>query len=181
MMNIENQYTKTRMIMKKAILTLLLGIVCIAAGATQQINDKVQINGEEWELTSSPLEYLQSKTADAFRALLGERDFIMTSNYRGYIAYWYVDRHRLYLDRIEIPQMNGTYKTMDQKELKKVFRRYGCCSRIKAGWLTGNLRIGKGIGPRDPQNPHRPVFEEEKTIVLKHGRMISEGHEHINL
>lgn len=171
MMNNEKLYTRTRMIMKKAILTLLLSIVCIAAGATQQINDKVQINGEEWEITSSPLEHLQPKTADAFRALLGERDFLITSNYRGYIAYWYVYRDRLYLDRIEIPQMDGSYKKIDRKYLRKVFRRYRCFGKIKAGWLTGNLSIGKGIGPRDPQNPHRPVFEEEKTIVLKHGRI----------
>ena len=171
MNNTRAHNTKTRMIMKKTILTLLLGIVCIAAGATQQINDKVLINGEEWEMTSSPLEYLQSKTADAFRALLGERDFFITSNYRGYIAYWYVDRDRLYLDRIEIPQMDGTYKTINRKVLKKVFRRYGCCSRIKAGWLTGNILIGKGIGPSDPQNPYLPAFEEKKTIVLKRGRI----------
>ena len=170
-MNIENQYTKTRMIMKKTILTLIFSIVCIAAGATQQINDKVQINEEEWEITSSPLEYLQSKTADAFRALLGERDFFITSNYRGYIAYWYVDRDRLYLDRIEIPQMDGSYKTIDRKNLRKVFRRYRCCGKIKAGWMTGNITIGRGIGERSPERPFASEFEEEKTIVMKRGRI----------
>ena len=52
MMNIENQYTKIRMIMKKAILTLLLSIVYIAAGATQQINDKIQMYTETYVICS---------------------------------------------------------------------------------------------------------------------------------
>ena len=94
--------------MKRLTLILLLSTVFFAAKATQQVNDEVIINGQTWELISSPMEYLQPETADAFRALLGERDFINTSNYRGYIAYWYVDRGRLYLDRVEVPQKNGT-------------------------------------------------------------------------
>ena len=161
--------------MKKTIITLLLGIICMVAGATSQIHDKVKIDGEVWEMTSYPLEYLQPKTADAFKAQLGERDFIITSNYRGYVAYWHIERNRLYLDSIAVPQMNGKDKVLGYDDLKKTFRKHTRRGRIKAGWVTGKLRLGKGIGPRDPQNPYRPVFEEEKTIVLKRGRMIQEG------
>lgn len=155
--------------MKKTILTLLSSIFCIAAGATQQINDRLTWNGEVWEIPVSPLTLLQPETSDAFRALIGERDFISTANYRGYIAYWYINRNRLYLDRIEVPQKDGTNKILDRKALKKTFRKYSCCGKIKAGWITGNIKVGKGVGSRDQQNPFLPVFEEEKTIILKKG------------
>ena len=98
--------------MKKTILTLMVGLACIAASATQQITDKVSFDGKEWEFTQSPLEYLQPQMRKAFMELLGERDFINTAIQRGYIAYWHVEHGRLYLDRVEIPQTNGKYKTL---------------------------------------------------------------------
>lgn len=158
--------------MKRLTLILLLSTVFFAAKATQQVNDEVIINGQTWELISSPMEYLQPETADAFKALLGERDFINTSNYRGYIAYWYVDRGRLYLDRVEVPQKNGESRILYFKDLKKVFRRYRCWGKIKAGWLTGNITAGHGIGQPDPSAPYKPAFAEEEYWVLKKGKII---------
>lgn len=158
--------------MKKTILTLMLCLSCLAAGATQQVNDKVTIDGEVWEMPYSPLEYLQPQLSDAFRALLGERNFINTSNYRGYIAYWYVKRGRLYLEKVEVPQESGEFKTIDEKELKKVFRKYRCCGKIKAGWITGKVTIGKGVGERNPERPFAPEFAEEKTLNVRKGKIL---------
>ena len=157
--------------MKKTIITFLLGLICLAAGATQQVNDKVNVNGEVWEMPASPLGYLHPQLQEAFTGLLGERNFINTSIYRGYIAYWYVKRGRLYLEKVEVPQESGEFRTIDGKELKKVFRRYSCCGKIKAGWMTGKVTIGKGIGERNPERPFAPEFAEEKTLVLKKGRI----------
>ncbi len=157
--------------MKKTIITFLLGLICLAAGATQQVNDKVNVNGEVWEMPASPLGYLHPQLQEAFTGLLGERNFINTSIYRGYIAYWYVKRGRLYLEKVEVPQESGEFRTIDSKELKKVFRRYSCCGKIKAGWMTGKVTIGKGIGERNPERPFAPEFAEEKTLVLKKGRI----------
>ena len=157
--------------MKKTILTLLLCIIGVAAGATQQINDKVTVNGAEWEITSSPMEYLQSQAMEAFNALLGERDFMSTANQRGYVAYWYVDRGRLYLDRVEVVQKDGGYKAIDSKELKKALRKYKSFGRIKAGWITGNLRVGYGIGERSADAPYLPAFEKEEFWVLRKGKI----------
>ena len=157
--------------MKRLFLIALLSIASFLAGATQQINDKVIINGETWEITSYPLEYLQPEMKEAFTALLGERDFINTSNYRGYIAYWYVERGRLYLDRVEVPQSNGESKFLSDKELKKVFRKYRRFGKIRARWLTGNIEVGYGIGQSDPANPHIPAFAKEENWVLKKGKL----------
>ena len=157
--------------MKKTIITSLLGLICLAAGATQQVNDKVNVNGEVWEMPASPLGYLQPQLQEAFTGLLGERNFINTSIYRGYIAYWYVKRGRLYLEKVEVPQESGEFRTIDGKELKKVFRRYSCCGKVKAGWMTGKVTIGKGVGERNPERPFAPEFAEEKTLVLKKGRI----------
>ena len=42
--------------MKRIILSILLATACISASATEQINDKIIINGETWEAPASPLE-----------------------------------------------------------------------------------------------------------------------------
>lgn len=158
--------------MKKTIITFLLGLICLSAGATQQINDKVTVNGEVWEMPASPLEYLQPQLQEAFSGLLGERDFFITSLYRGYIAYWYIKRDRLYLEKVEVPQESGEFKTIDEKELKKVFRKYRCCGKIKAGWITGKVTIGKGEGERNPERPFAPEFAEEKTLNIRKGKIL---------
>lgn len=158
--------------MKRAILTFLLALLCLAVGATQQINDKVTLNGEVWEMPTSPLGYLQPQLQEAFSDLLDERNFVNTSNYRGYVAYWYISRGRLYLDRVEVPQQNGKYKALDNKDLKKVFRKYRRFGKIKAGWVTGEINIGRGIGERDQERLFIPGFTETKTLVIKKGRII---------
>ena len=158
--------------MKKMIMTLALGLICLVASATQQITDKVNKDGKVWEITRSPLEYLQPKMNDAFKELLGERDFINTAIQRGYVAYWYVDRGRLYLDRVEVPMKSGEFKELDNKDLKKIFRKYRRFGKIQAGWLTGNIEVGYGIGQRDTANPHIPAFAEEEYWVLKKGKIV---------
>jgi hypothetical protein len=145
--------------MKKTLLTILLCIICICAKATGQIHDKVNIAGDVWEMPSSPLEYLEPGLQDAFSSLIGERDFMISSNWRGYVAYWYVRGGRLYLEKVEVPQKNGRYMALDSRSLKRVFRKYSRFGKIKAGWITGKITIGKGMA-------------EEKTLILKKGRII---------
>lgn len=157
--------------MKRIILSILLATACISASATEQINDKIVIDGHTWESPSSPLESLDPQTMQAFKALQGERNFTSTANYRGHIAYWHVKRGQLFLDRIEILQENGKYRSTDKKELKAVFRKYRSWGRIKAGWMTGTLNIGRGSGPRDSDNPFLPAFEENNVLTLKEGRI----------
>lgn len=157
--------------MKRIILSILLATACISASATEQINDKIIINGETWEVLSSPIESLDEQTSKALEALRGEISFTSTANYRGYIAYWYVKRGRLYLDRIEMLEPNGRYKAIEEDKLKSVFKKYRRWGKIKAGWMTGNLDVGYGSGSRDPENPFLPVFEENNVLTLKKGRI----------
>ena len=98
-----------------------------------------------------------------------------TANQRGYVAYWYVERGRLYLDRVEVAQKNGGYKALDSKELKKVFRKYRSFGKIKAGWITGNLRVGYGIGERNISAPYLPAFEKEEFWVLRKGKIAAKA------
>lgn len=158
--------------MKRLFLIALMSISCFIAGATRQINDKVMVEGETWEITSSPLEHLNPDMKEALKMLIGKKDFISTSNYRGYIAYWYVSRDRLYLDRIEIPQGNREKKILKYKNLKKVLRKYRSWGKIKAGWITGNIEVGYGIGQRDAANPHIPAFAKEESWVLRKGKIV---------
>jgi hypothetical protein len=158
--------------MKKTVLTLLVSLTCFAAGATGQIHDKINIDGEVWEMPSSAMQFLQPQAYEAFYDILGERDFIVTSNYRGYVAYWYVRRNRIYLDRVEVPQPGGSYMPISNGQMDKVFREYCSRGRIKAKWITGSLHIGKGIGPKNPENPFIPSFAEERTLYIKKGKIL---------
>lgn len=157
--------------MKRTILTIFLTLACISASSTEQIHDKIIIDGQTWESPSSPLESLDVQTMQAFKALQGERNFTSTANYCGYIAYWYVKRGRLYLDRIEMLQSDGSYRSFEEDELKSVFKKYRTWGKIKAGWMTGTLNIGRGSGPRDSDNPFLPAFEDNSVLTMKKGRI----------
>ncbi len=157
--------------MRKILATALLSIFCLASSATEQINDKVILNKETWEITSSPLMALQEEAYDSFLKLLGERNFVNTSNYRGYIAYWRIERRNLYLDKVEAPQENGGMKEIDMSLLKESLKDYLHKGRIRAEWMKGNAIIGKGRAPAKPENPHAPSFKETRTLKIRKGKV----------
>lgn len=158
--------------MKRTILTaLILTIVCTTSSATGQINDKVRINGETWEIPVSPLLSLEGDAYEMFHELLGERTMVSTANYRGYVATWHAGKRGLYLDKVEVMQNNGEMKDIDMTLLKKALKKYRDKGMIRAEWLSGEVNIGRGSGPRDPGNPYAPGFEENWTLILKKGRI----------
>ncbi len=157
--------------MKKTLLTVILSMACLVAGATRQVYDKITINGESWEITVSPLLSLQGQAYDDFQKLLGKRNFISSANQRGYVAYWRVDRRNIYLEKVKVPLPNGENMEIDNGLLKKALKKYIRKGKIKARWLTGEVLVGKGSGPLDRNNPHAPSFEEEKMLTVKKGKI----------
>lgn len=157
--------------MKRLILTALLALACLSASATGQIHDKVIIEGETWEMPSSPLLSLDAREYEAFQELLGERNFVSTANYRGYVATWHVGRKGLYLDKVEVMQSNGKMKEIGMKELMTILKKHKHKGMIRAEWITGLVKIGKGAGLVDPDNPHAPSFADNWTLQLKKGRV----------
>lgn len=157
--------------MKRTVLTVIMTLVCIASYATGQIHDKVMINGERWEIPVSPLLSLEGDAYEMFNGLLGERTVVSTANYRGYVATWNAEKKGLYLDKIEVMQSNGKMKEIDMALLKKALKRYRHKGRIRAEWITGEIKIGKGSGPVDPKNPYAPNFDENWTLSIKKGRI----------
>lgn len=157
--------------MKKTILTALLVLACMAASATGQIHDKVIINGETWEMPVSPLLSLEGKEYDMFKELLGDRTFVSTANYRGYVATWHVGRRGLYLDKVEVLQNNGRWEEIDMAKLKKVLKKHKDKGMIRAEWYSGQINIGKGTGPQNPSDPYAPSFAEKWSLHLKKGKI----------
>lgn len=143
--------------MKKAILTALFVLSCIAVSATEQVNDKVIIEGEKWEIPASPLLSLDSKDYEAFKELMGERNFVSTANYRGYVATWHATKKGLYLDKVEVLQSNGQMKEMDMDKLMKVLKKHKHKGMIRAEWISGLVKIRKG--------------DDNWTLHLKKGRV----------
>lgn len=140
---------------------MLFFMTCVLAGATDQLRDKVVIEGETWSMLSAPLSLLDEETYDAFKEVLGQRQVVSSANWRGYVAYWHIGRKGLYLDKVEVMQSDGKYKEADTKALKKALKKYRCLGKIKAKWMTGNVRITQG--------------SETKSLVLKKGKLLTIG------
>lgn len=140
---------------------MLFCMTCVLAGATDQLRDKVFIEGETWSMLSAPLSLLDEETYDAFKEVLGQRQVLSSANWRGYVAYWHIGRKGLYLDKVEVMQSDGKYKEADTKALKKALKKYRCLGKIKAKWMTGNVSIAQG--------------QEKKTIVIKKGKVLAIG------
>ena len=157
--------------MKKSILTILLVLTCVAASATRQTHDKVIINGETWEMPTSPLLSLKGKEYEMFKELLGNRNVVSTANYRGYTATWHADGKGLYLDKVEVLKNNGTVEEIDMAKLKKALKKHKHKGMIRAEWYSGLIKIGKGTGPQDPSDPYAPSFAENWSLHLKKGRV----------
>lgn len=157
--------------MKRALLITLLALSCISASATGQINDIVLIDGETWEMPVSPLLSLKGKEYEMFKELLGNRNSVSTANYRGYVATWHVGRRGLYLDKVEVLQNNGTWEEVDMAKLKKVLKKHKDKGMIRAEWYSGQISIGKGAGPQNPDNPYAPSFAENWSLHLKKGKI----------
>ncbi len=157
--------------MKKIIITFLACLGFISAHATGQVHDKLSLDGQVWEVLMSPLQALSGQANEQFLELLGERTFVSTANYRGYIAYWRVEKKGLYLEKVEMRQSDGSIKQIDYNLLKTALKKYRHRGKIRAGWLTGLVEIGKGVGPFNPENPYAPSFAEKKTLNIKKGRI----------
>lgn len=157
--------------MKRTLLTALIALTCMTASATRQINDKVKIYGETWEIPASPLLSLDSETYAKFRTLLGEKEMVSSANQRGYVATWHVGKRGLYLDKVETMQSNGEMKEIDMTQLKKVLNKYKDKGMIRAEWYSGSIKIGKGFGDFDPSNPHTTSFAENWVLDMKKGKV----------
>ena len=127
--------------MKRIIIAAFLALTSITVSATDQINDKVIINDEEWEMPLSPLLSLDGDAYDMFNGLLGERNFASTALLRGYRAYWHVGKRGLYLDKVEVLQSNGRMKEIEMPQLKKALKKYRDRGKIRAEWLTAEVTV----------------------------------------
>ena len=158
--------------MKRFILCLFFCLAYLYSGATGQMHDKITIEGESWDMFTSPLSLLDTKTAEAFKILVGNRTAISSANWRGYVAYWHIGKKGLFLDKVEVIRPGGKHQIVEAKALRKALRKYSCLGRIKARWLTGNIRIGKGAADPSPSAPHVLNHAEKRILVLKNGKVM---------
>lgn len=151
---------------------MLFCMACLSSGATGQMHDKVIIEGESWDMFSSPLSFLDGKTSEAFKEVIGEKTAVSSANWRGYVAYWHIGKKGLFLDKVEVIRPGGKHQIVEAKALRKALRKYSCLGRIKARWLTGNIRIGKGAADPLPSAPHVLNHAEKRILVLKNGKVM---------
>ncbi len=117
--------------MKKLIFILLYILLIITVEATEQIPDIVIYKNQKCYLGThwtypSPLEiYFLNK--------YGASPFTMhsTSNYRGFVATWEVNKDELFLTKINIKN--------DELDLKIIFNENVKNNKVKADWFSGYL------------------------------------------
>jgi hypothetical protein len=122
---------------------LLLALPLSAAlWATAQVADILMLDGEQRGLLTNPLETVLHQRKLQMWISPGET---LTSNSRGYIATWTLDKDRLYLNKVAgwiCRDAKGS--DCEKAELEGLFPGKVSGGRVFAEWFTGQLRISDG-------------------------------------
>ena len=163
--------------MMKRVFCLLLGLWgCLASlHATACQGDEIVVDGESWNLLAEPIE-MQDAFSSALDKFLPEERIWSTSNWDGYVGHWVIRDNRLCLEKITI-QLPGADGGKDftlvywpeTLNMGQIFAPYYEDGTIFAGWLTCELRIGKGKQLWSAHTAYERYYEDECILKLEKG------------
>lgn len=131
---------------------LLLCALAFPSRATEQIPDKILVDGEEYVLLSqSPFGALLNRPDmnSALNDAVNQAGPKSTANWRGYVATWEIRDKRLLLKSLDL---NGSREKPQLLPLSIFFQDQD--SPVDTVWFSGTLLVGKGNGKRVRENPH---------------------------
>ena len=131
---------------------LLLCALALPSRATEQVPDKILVDGEEYVLLSqSPFGALLNRPDmnSALNDAVNQAGPKSTANWRGYVATWEIRDKRLLLRSLDL---NGSGEKPQLLPLSTFF--LGQNSPVDTVWYSGTLLIGKGKGKLVRDNPH---------------------------
>ncbi|MEE9118206.1 MAG: hypothetical protein V3U02_06400, partial [Calditrichia bacterium] len=158
---------------KKTLLALLI-ISCAnhkLASGTAQTPDRINYDGKNYPLLSTPLQplympgYSLNIDLPDFPSYFSESGITTTStgNWRGYIATWEIENDTLFLVGVK------DIKNEKSADLKEIFGDYVNDGRIQAIWYTGDLLIGKGKRKNYIHMGFMSTYEREIIIEIENG------------
>lgn len=146
-------------------------------GATGQNGDVLRLDSTEWDLMAKPI--LGDSVLHArLLAFLPEERSSDTGNAFGYTAYWYLRHDTLFLEKIVVRMFGRKprreYRLVFETDtLRSLFDSYLTpCGEIYAGWLTDELRAGKGEVVWYVHSGFTRNYETEQVFTLERGKIL---------
>ena len=159
---------------KKTIITLVLFFTSLAMYATAQDGDIIYINGTRWTLLGQPISR-DTVLWRQVRAAIPPQHVTMSSNWSGITAFWSIKHDLLCLDSIQYLRATTDKKTQSEcipaETLQRVFKNHSDSTQIVAGWLKGDIRVGKGKLLYYEHMGYERNYEEEQIISIDHGKV----------
>lgn len=159
--------------MKSPLLLILALLSTNIAFATAQVAERIEYNGENLMMFSTPLE-------DAFSQDRPRPDDLFipmsTANWRGYVGHWKADGDQLlltaiYRDRYEKDESGTPTETRELVPLDKVLGPTAAYP-AKADWFTGTLRLPKGERVRYVHMGFGSQYEKEVVLKIEGGKIV---------
>ncbi|MBR5100338.1 MAG: hypothetical protein IKX34_03430 [Bacteroidales bacterium] len=130
--------------MKKIYLLFLLIWLTVPMGASEQMAERLMMNGKEYGMQYLPLFDLDTLLQKAIQSRLDtvSRGWESTALWRGYVGYWSISDDYLYLDSICTPagwdeETHQEYwRAYDYGVLREILADYCHDGRIRAEWVT---------------------------------------------
>ncbi len=131
---------------------VLLCTLAFPSQATEQIPDKILVDGQEYVLLSkSPFDVLLGRPdmGTALKDSVNQTGPKCTANWRGYVATWEIKEKRLLLRSLNL---NGCGEQPKLLPLSTFFLNQD--SPVDTVWLSGILLLGKGTTKLVRDEPH---------------------------
>ena len=146
---------------------VLFSVLTFPSQATEQIPDKILVDGQDYVLLSgSPFEVLVGRPdmGAALKDAVNRTGPKCTANWRGYVATWEIKEKRLLLRSLNL---NGCGETPTLLPLSTFFLKQD--SPVDTVWHSGILLLGKGT-----TSPVRnePLFKSDIDRHYKYGRTV---------
>ncbi len=152
--------------MNKILLIILTWITLIStASATGQEGERIVWKGQEYQMLTCPL--YDCHEFDSLGRKL-EKEWSMTSLWRGYQGHWCIENDMLYLDYI-VPKSGENLYAKDIPELRKYCKN----GRVAATWFSDTLRVVSGSTVFYEHMGFNRYYEHEDFIAVKQGKVVS--------
>lgn len=158
----------------KLVIAAVLLLTPFTVFATAQQPDILVIDGKSYPLYANPLEdfYKSEKSRPRFQI---EPNTWSSGNWRGYVASWAIEDKTLFLIKINSWICSGGDKDSCRKvELKNLFGERVIDGKVKATWVSGDLKVPDGKLLQYVHMGYGSVYERELYFRITAGKLEKE-------